>query len=420
MKSRIDRNNEGADYEDYTEDLSFLKQLEIPLLIRVLKEHASKENPLSARKISDALSAVTGLDHSEKTVLRKLQRLMALQKRIDDTVLKKNLYLSLGGRLAEVSAKTPGGSRAQARYYFEPLLDQSDVDMICGTITSNRYLSQKEKEYLTARQQTLAYGDRFAESDRPLPEKPAKKKDGDSSRVLRIVNRLHEAISRQIQVRILYGAYGASEKKPGTVELKPKNTGKPYLLNPYALLWNDGEYYLLATHKGHENPSHFRVDRIMEAEFNRREDDASRYTEREKIPDSLRPFFKKVKGTYEFSDGAYTTTYPMMAIYGEKDLCRCLIECRSDVIGVVVDYFGTEIQLLPPRLVHEPEESGGVSSSYVCVRLPYAQYDNVKAFCLLQQEIVSAVAPERLVRDVGEKLAEDARRYRERRPVKKV
>jgi hypothetical protein len=42
-----------ADYEDFTEDLSFLKMLEIPLLIRILKEEASEENPMSAALISE-------------------------------------------------------------------------------------------------------------------------------------------------------------------------------------------------------------------------------------------------------------------------------------------------------------------------------------------------------------------------------
>ena len=106
IEKNIDDRPLIPDYEDYTEDLSFLKQLEIPLLIRVLKEQASKEHPMSARKISDELSIISGLDHSEKTVLRKLQRLILLQKNIDDTVLEKNLYLSLGGKLVEVSAHT--------------------------------------------------------------------------------------------------------------------------------------------------------------------------------------------------------------------------------------------------------------------------------------------------------------------------
>lgn len=412
MKKDIGKNISGPDYEDYTDDLSFLKQLEIPLLIRVLKEQASREHPMSARRISDELSALSGLEHSEKTVLRKLQRLLKLQAAIDDTALEKNLCLALGGVLKEVSGKNRDSLRAQSRYYFEPLLDRSDVDMICGTITSNRYLTQKEKDYLIARQQTLAYGDRFANDDRPLPERPSRKRDG-ASKVLEIVNRLHEAIHRQLQIEVIYGAYGASDKKPGTVELKPKNLKKPYRLNPYALLWNDGEYYLLATHSGHTNPSHFRVDRVLSADYVRQPDDATKLAAREKIPESLAPFFKRGKGGYEFLDEKYTTTYPLMAIYGEKDLCRCIIECRADAIGVVVDYFGTEIQILPPQLPHDAQEKdiGGRPPSYVGIRLPYAQFDNVRAFCLLQQEIVSAVAPERLVREVGGRLAEDADQY---------
>ena len=96
-----------ADYEDFTEDLSFLKMLEIPLLIRILKEEASEENPMSAALISGRLSEITGLEHS-KTVLRKLQRLVDLQKKIDDSVLEKHLQLSLGGTMIEISNREKG------------------------------------------------------------------------------------------------------------------------------------------------------------------------------------------------------------------------------------------------------------------------------------------------------------------------
>ncbi len=412
VKMKDDNKILNPDYEHYTEDIPFLKQLEIPLLIRVLKEHASKGHPMSARKISDELSMISGLDHSEKTVLRKLQRLITLQKEIDESLLEKNLYLALGGKLVEVSGNSKTGLRTQARYYFEPLLDQSDVDMICGTITSNRYLTQKEKDYLIARQQTLAYGDRFVIGGEPLPKKPVRKVDG-AARVLSIVNQLHDAINKQHQIEIVYGAYGTNEQKSGRVELKPKNIQKPYKLNPYALLWNDGEYYLLATHKGYTNPSHFRVDRIISVKKVCTKEDATKFVEREKIPDSLKPFFKRVKGKYEFLDEKYTITYPMMVIYGEKDLCRCIIECKSNAIGVVVDYFGNEIQILPSQLSHDTDETdvNGKPVSYVGIRLPYAQYDNVKAFCLLQQSIISAVAPERLVDDVRNQLREDALKY---------
>lgn len=228
----------SADYEDFTEDLSFLKMLEIPLLIRILKEEASEENPMSAALISDRLSEITGLEHSEKTVLRKLQRLVDLQKKIDDSVLEKHLQLSLGGTMIEISNREKGVRRIQNRYYFKPLLDKSDIDMVCGTITSNRYLTTKEKEYLISREKTLCYGDKYIQNQNPLPEKPDNTQKQLSDRVLKIVNTLYDAIRERYQVDVIYGAYGEDTKRYRRPVLLSRNEDKPYHLNPYAMVWN--------------------------------------------------------------------------------------------------------------------------------------------------------------------------------------
>ena len=395
-----------ADYEDFTEDLSFLKMLEIPLLIRILKEEASEENPMSAALISDRLSEITGLDHSEKTVLRKLQRLVDLQKKIDDSVLEKHLQLSLGGTMIEISNREKGVRHVQNRYYFKPLLDKSDVDMVCGTITSNRYLTTKEKEYLIAREKTLCYGDKYIQDQNPLPEKPQNAQKQLSEQMLKIVNTLYDAIREKYQVDVIYGAYGEDIKRYRHPVLLARNEDKPYHLNPYAMIWNDGEYYLLATHRGHTNISHFRVDRIVSVQPAVKEDDATKNRKREPIPDALRPFFKRMHGRVEFQAEQYTATYPLMAIFGEEDLCEAVIECKSNAIGVVIDYFGMDLRIMPPMLEHESDETdiNGQAQRYVSIRLPRAQYENLRGFCLLQHSIVTVVSPERLIRDVREGL----------------
>ena len=40
----------------------------------------------------------------------------------------------------------------------------------------------------------------------------------------------------------------------------------------------------------------------------------------------------------------------------------------------------------------------------VSIRLPKAQYENLRGFCLLQHSIVTVISPERLIRDVREGL----------------
>ncbi len=399
-----------ADYEDYTEDLSFLKMLEIPLLIRILKEEASEEHPMSAALICDRLSEITGLEHSEKTVLRKLQRLVDLQKRIDDSVLEKHLQLSLGGIMIEISNREKGVRHIQNRYYFKPLLDRSDVDMVCGTITSNRYLTMKEKEYLIAREKTLCYGDRYVQDQNPLPGKPHSVQKQLSEQVLKIVNSLYDAIREKYQVEVIYGFYGEDSQRRHHPVLLARNENRPYHLNPYAMIWNDGEYYLLATHRGYTNVSHFRIDRIVSVQPSVNEDDATKNRKREPLPDSLRPFFKRLHGKEEFQTEQYTVTYPLMAVFGKEDLCEAVVECRANAIGVVIDYFGMDLRIMPPMLEHGSEEVdlNGLPQRYVSIRLPKAQYENVRGFCLLQHSIVTVVSPDRLIRDVKEGLLASA------------
>lgn len=399
-----------VDYEDFTEDLSFLKMLEIPLLIRILKEEASEECPMSAALISDRLSEITGLEHSEKTVLRKLQRLVDLQNKINDSVLEKHLELSLGGTMIEISNREKGVRHIQNRYYFRPLLDKSDVDMVCGTITSNRYLTMKEKEYLIAREKTLCYGDKYIRDQNPLPEKPHSVQKKLSEQVLGIVNILYDAIREKYQVEIIYGFYGENPKRFRHPVLLAKNENKPYHLNPYAMIWNDGEYYLLATHRGHTNISHFRVDRIVSVQPAIMVDDATKNIKREPLPDSIRPFFKRIHGKEEFQSEKYTATYPLMAIFGEEDLCEAIVECKANAIGVVIDYFGMDLRIMPPMLEHKSDEldMNGRPQNYVSIRLPKAQYENLRGFCLLQHSIVTVVSPNRLIKDVKERLIASA------------
>ena len=192
--------------------------------------------------------------------------------------------------------------------------------------------------------------------------------------------------------------------------LLPKNEDRPYHLNPYAMLWNDGEYYLLATHRGHTNISHFRIDRIVSVRPAAEEEDATKFRKREPLPDALKPFVKKVHGREQFQAEQYTAVYPLMAIFGEKDLCEAEVECRANAIGVVIDYFGMDLTILPPAREHPTEEG---AQRYVRIRLPQAQYENVRAFCLQQHAIVTVVAPDHLIRDVKEGLRSAAERLPE-------
>ncbi len=407
----------------------FLTQLEIVNLIYILKEFSSKEQPISAGKIAVHMKNLTYGNHSPKTILRKLQKLMLLQNDPKEEAITNALRQTLGGLAAEDSnAQNHNIVKKQSRFYFQPLLDESDISLICGAVTSNRYLSEEEKDYLIARIKTLSVKStplhKAATQEQEqrlhtivLPEKP-EHINADSTmpaNLLHHVNQLHDAVQKGYMVQLQYGVFDLNPKKLWQILFHTKNTKNPYLLNPYALLWNGGAYYLLATHKGHTNPVHFRVDRITGLKPLTAKQDATVKEPREPLPESLHPFFPLYsKGNMKFDSELYTSRYPLMGIYNDAALIDCGIECTESTLSILIDTFGSSLHILPSPLPHSKEDLvdlHGNPQHYFTVKIRQVQYDNILQFCLQQHASVTALYPSKLVSEVSEGLKKSLQKY---------
>lgn len=403
-----------------TEKDNLVTQFEMSLIIFLLKKLSSEENPLSVREIKGALEELTELDHSEKTIRRKLQKLCALSKEKNDSLIPSSLLLAFGGAVVE----TTNRGTSILKYYFQPLLDASDVSMICGAIASNRYLTAAEKDYLLSREQFLAVlkndvkeftTKRIGKNGKTetttykvfsptrLPEKPlSEQSSAHSTNLLQRINQLHDAVEKGYMIQVYYGIYTVDRKNKKRLCLQPRNP-KAYLLNPYALLWNGGFYYLLATHKGHDNPVHFRVDRIMALSPLPQEQDKTLLEPRAALPGSLEPYFRQNDDLkYEFLPEKYTAMYPLMGIYDEADRTSCQIECTEGTMSILVDTFGSNLLIEPSPVPHADDELDihGNPQEFYSVHIQNVQYDNILQFCLQQHASITALYPPRLIDDV--------------------
>ena len=401
----------------------FLTQLEIPLLMFILKKLSCKDHPLSAGKIANYLNLLTKEEHSEKTILRKLKNLCMLQGNPEDEIVNNTLFLTFGGYVVEV---TCGDRRTQSRFYFSPLLDAGDLALICGTIASNRYLTPQEKAYLLSREQTLSAADadtvdftKNLEDQNIFPatlcQKPKLEKAFSPLAVnlLQHVNQLYDAIENDYQIKLVYGIYDMPDNGSRSIRFRPRNEEKPYTINPYAMLWNGGAYYLLATHNGHDNPVHFRVDRIISIKPVPDPNDATKKQPRADLPAEIYPFFTRTEQRLTFLPEKYTAVYPLMGIYDEANCMDCHIECTADTLSILIDAFGSKLSIVPSTLPHEPGEVNfhGKPQQFFMVQLKQVQYDNVKLFCLQQHTSITALHPPKLVEDVGKELKASFDKY---------
>ncbi|MCR4656462.1 MAG: WYL domain-containing protein [Lachnospiraceae bacterium] len=412
---------------------NLIKQFEIPLIYYALMISTDEDHAMSCSAIAEKLSGIVPHPDSDKsffnskTTGNKLEDIMALSV-IDDKLIKKLSTLfsvTFGGTIKSREAdgiykgKNLKGSGSQRRYYFEPLLSRSDMDLVYGAINSSRYLSGAEKNYLLSRLEVLQplfnAGLSEWEENRSslftdiesLPARPHPSKisdiPGSSSVMLRNTQVIYDAIDRKKQIEVIYGSYDIKDAT-GRVTFKERNTDSPYILNPYALLWNDGEYYLVATHHNHKNPAHLRVDRIIKVRIHSVQTKNGDLIEanRQKTPETLSRYFRKnKKGRLVFDSVVYANTFPQMIYSQEENLIDVTFECTSKNLQVIVDSFGTNISLSEST---DPHEGAPGNDHYLKATVRRVQYDNAKNYALAHAHVLKLLSPENLVREVSASL----------------
>ncbi len=406
-----------------------LTSIELSFIMLILKQLSDKDHPFSASEIAKKMNHLTGEPHTEKTISRKLNIIRNLQTNPDKKYLCNILHLTYGGCIVEVSNldnKRSTAKKKQSKFYFKPLLTNADVDFICAAINSNRYFSESEKKYLTSREQTLSaiikkddafykFMDKEAISKQEAKEIRKKaaelihltveKPSSSIPDFLKHINQLYHAIQNDYMISLIYGVYDSSPKNFRDISLHAKNNEKPYKLNPYAMLWNNGAFYLIATHKGHTNPVHFRVDRILSIEPLKTEDDATKFQKRAKRPTTLDPFFEN-EAPFEFLPEKYTATYPLMSIYDDTNYISCQLECTIATSSILIDTFGTSLSLRASTMPHSEDEVDfhGRPQKFLIAKISKVQYDNILQFCLQQHTSITAISPPQLVEDIQKNL----------------
>ncbi len=132
------------------------------------------------------------------------------------------------------------------------------------------------------------------------------------------VDAIHEAMQKNSKIQFKYMEW--SLKK----ELVPKNNGKIYEVSPWHLVWNDGNYYLVAYDELSGIMKHYRVDKM-----------------------------KSVNITEEVRSGKEASKKINMAKYnnlnfsmygGEMKTVTLLV--RNYLAGVIIDRYGTDISIV--------------------------------------------------------------------------
>ena len=363
-----------------------------PILIMfILKYCSNKEHPLNPPKIVDYLQSITSIVPDVKTVTRCLHSLYNLLSMKDlhekNQHYLANIYnLAFGGTICK--------SDTQLNYYYF-------VPSIKALSPPNIYTTGSDlTELLTA----------SAQMKNPQTAL-------DNTKVMYFIDTLYRAIISKTKVSVTSLEYKTS--RPPLRQIAYTALPSQEDLNPYALFWHNGKYYLLATKADTPKPLHIRIDHILEIETSQ--------TARDAIPDFLAAYFDSDTGN--FLSNKYTEASPYLLGNTEKyipndiflkDLTEidpetdCKLECRDDALDLLIDTFGaSNLQIADSPILHNEDIAHIIqpANKYYTVKITNVQFHSLLEFCLQYSHLVSVFQPPSLVGAIYLSLWDDVSRY---------
>lgn len=235
----------------------------------------------------------------------------------DVTADRKALYRDMDALSALgidiIGQKVKGGG---FEYYVgKKTFDLAELKLLVDAIQSSKFITEKKSRELIEKLGSLASEYEAEQLKRQVTVRGRVKTMNES--IYYIVDDIHHAIAQNKKIRFEYMQWNKKKKME-------KKREELYEVSPWALSWDDENYYLIAFDEEAGIIKHYRVDKMKNITI----------TDEKRVG---RNDFK------EFNLAEYAKmNFGMFG--GDKTDVR--IEFREDMVGVMLDRFGTDIPIM--------------------------------------------------------------------------
>lgn len=266
------------------------QKLKLMLLARLLEQQTDEAHPMSAQQLIAAL-AEHGVKAERKSIYSDIA---ALQ--------------DLGMDICLQNGKN-GGYYLASREFELP-----ELKLLVDAVQASKFLSERKTVQLIRKLETLASRWDAGRLRRQVVVSGRVKTMNES--VFYTVDQIHEAIAANRQIQFRYFEWGVDKQK--------HFRNRRYVASPYALCWENENYYLVAYSERH-GITHYRVDKMAQLQML----DAPRIVNDETRALDVSKYGKNVFGMFG----------------GEQMQVKMRFE--NPLAGVVLDRFGHDVMLIP-------------------------------------------------------------------------
>ncbi len=266
------------------------QKLKLLYLKDFLRQNSDEAHPVSIQSMIDHLAS-KGIRAERKSIY-------------DDLLSLQDYGMELFYRRAK-----PSGYYVTTRDFELP-----EVKFLIDAVQSSRFLTPEQSSALIRKLASLSTAHEAQLLRRQIVLAGRIKSTAQEN--LKSIDTIHEAIEKNRQISFRYFDWGIDRQKHFRKGL--------YHASPYALLWDDENYYLIA-HSERHGLTHYRVDKMEDVELS----ELARIVTDE---------------TRSFSPSAYSREVFGM-FRGKQQVVKLRFE--NTLSGVVIDRFGRDIMLIP-------------------------------------------------------------------------
>ena len=193
----------------------------------------------------------------------------------------------------------------------------AEVKLLIDAIQSSKFITEKKSRDLIKKLKTFVSEHQAKQLDRQVYVQGRAKTMNES--IYYNVDDLHKAIGENKKISFKYYRWNVENK------LEERNHGIVFTVSPWALTWDDENYYLVAFDDYDQKIKHYRVDKMKQIE----------------LLEEKRAGKEEFKG---FDMAAYSKmNFGMYS--GRKEKVK--IEFNNYMVGVFIDRFGKDISIVP-------------------------------------------------------------------------
>ena len=269
------------------------QKMKILCLMQILLQRTDENHMMSATDLCNALQEY-GLKAERKSIYTDIE---ALQQ--------------FGLDIVQQKGSNPGYYIASREF------ELAELKLLVDAVQASKFITTKKSGELIRKLERLTskFEAQQLQRDVFIYNRP---KAGNET-IYYSVDQIHRALHSDSKILFQYAEW--TTKK----ELHIKKNGEFYLASPWALIWDDENYYLIAYDEDVDSIKHYRVDKIQNISVS----DEKRVGKEVFLDFDLAVFAKKTFG-----------------MYGGQDETVTLL-CHNSLAGVMIDRFSEAVPMIP-------------------------------------------------------------------------